>query len=212
MSDIFREVDEDVRRERLVEFGKRYGSWIAAALIALVLGTAGWVAWGNWKQAQRAERTEQLAAALDLAQAENDKAAIEALNKLEGRDTGPAMLARFYEAGLKAENKDLAGAVAIYNQLAASDIPPAYRELAALLSVLHQMDSAEPGPLIERLAPLTAANNPWRHTARERTAVLLGRQGNKEAARKMLDELAEDEAAPAAVRGRARELSAFYAG
>ena len=212
MADIFREVDEDVRRERLAEFGKRYGSWIAAALIAVVLGTACWVGWKNWQQAKRAEQTEKLASALDLVRNDNDKAAIDALSQFERSDAGAAMLARFYAAGLMADNKDVAGAVKAYDELAASDIPPAFRELAALLSVLHQVDTAEPGALIERLKPMTAATSPWRHTARELTAVLMGRQGNKEGARKMLDELAEDSAAPATVRSRARELAAFYAG
>ena len=212
MDDIFREVDEDLRRDRLAAFGKRYGSWIAAALIAVVLGTAGWVAWKNWQQAKRAEQTERLASALDFVRSDNDKAAIEALSKFEGGNAGAGMLARFYAAGLMADNKDIAGAVAAYNALSTADIPPTYRELASLLAVLHQVDTAEPGPLIERLKPMTAATSPWRHTARELTAVLMARQGNKEGARKMLDELAEDSAAPAAARARARELATFYAG
>ena len=40
MSDIFREVEEDVRRERLEKIWKEYGDYIVAALALLILAGA----------------------------------------------------------------------------------------------------------------------------------------------------------------------------
>jgi hypothetical protein len=67
MSDIFREVDEDLRRDRLEKIWKRYGAAFVGAVLLIVAGTAGFVAWRNHQQAEAETKTAQLADALRLA-------------------------------------------------------------------------------------------------------------------------------------------------
>src|SRR5436305_1144715 len=42
VSDIFHEVDEEVRREQLKKLWERYGNLLIAACVLVVLATAGW--------------------------------------------------------------------------------------------------------------------------------------------------------------------------
>ena len=48
MSDIFQEVDEEVRRERLMQLWKRYGNFVIAAAVIVVLGVGGWRGYQWW--------------------------------------------------------------------------------------------------------------------------------------------------------------------
>jgi hypothetical protein len=41
MSDVFAEIDEVMRQERLQKIWNEYGSWIIAGLVILLLATAG---------------------------------------------------------------------------------------------------------------------------------------------------------------------------
>src|SRR5262245_6003099 len=53
MSDIFQEVEEDVRRERYEQLWKKYGNYIVAAAAALVLAVGGYQAWSAYDSNQR---------------------------------------------------------------------------------------------------------------------------------------------------------------
>ena len=48
MTDIFREVDEDIRQERYLKIWKRYGRYVAGAATLVVLTTAAYVAWRDY--------------------------------------------------------------------------------------------------------------------------------------------------------------------
>ena len=55
MSDIFHEVDEEVRREQLKKLWERYQNYVVALAIAAVLGVGGWRAWDWWEAKKAAE-------------------------------------------------------------------------------------------------------------------------------------------------------------
>ena len=67
MADIFREVDEDIRRERYAKLWKAYGRYVIGAALALVIGVAATIGWREYTRAQREADGAQFAAALDLA-------------------------------------------------------------------------------------------------------------------------------------------------
>ncbi|TWA68018.1 hypothetical protein FBZ82_106140 [Azospirillum brasilense] len=211
MSDIFREVDEDLRRDRMERVFKRYGGIMLAAALAVVAATGGTVAWRNWQQSQKESETTALAAALSQAAQGPDKG-VEALAAFAGKaDPGMAALAQLNAAALLAREGKTAEAVAVYDKLSGTaGAAPVYRELAALLSVMHQLDSGDPAQLQARLQPLTADANPWRFSAREMSAVLAARAGDKDKARTLFQQLADDSQAPAGVRSRASDLATLY--
>ncbi|WP_448205120.1 DUF2659 family protein [Azospirillum sp. sgz302134] len=211
MSDIFREVDEDLRRDRMERLFKRYGGVALAGALAVVAATGGYTAWRNWQQSQHQQETAALTAALAQA-GQGPEKGVEALAAFAGKaDPGMAALAQLNAAALLAREGKTAEAVAVYDKLAAnSGVSGVYRDLASLLSVMHQMDSGDAAQLQARLQPLTADASPWRFSARELTAVLAARAGDKDRARSLFQQLADDSQAPAGVRSRAADLATLY--
>ena len=211
MSDIFREIDEDLRRDRMERLFKRYGGIVLAGALALVAGTGGYTAWRSWKQNQHQQETADLVAAISQTGQGADKG-VEALAAFAGKaDPGMAALAQLNAAAVLAREGKTADAVSIYDKIAGNGgVGAVYRDLATLLSVMHQLGSGDPGQLQARLQPLSADTSPWRFSAREMTAVLAARAGDKEKARTLFQQLADDSQAPAGVRSRASDLATLY--
>ncbi len=210
MSDIFREIDEDLRRDRMERLFKRYGGIVLAGALALVAGTGGYTAWRSWEQSRQQQETAALFAAISQA-AQGPGTGVEALAAFAGQARpGAAALAQLNAAGLLAREGKTAEAVAIYDTLAGGPADAVYRDLATLLSVMHQLDSGDPAQLQARLQPLTGDASPWRFSAREMTAVLAARTGDKAKARTLFQQLADDQQAPAGVRSRAADLATLY--
>lgn len=209
-SSLLREIDEDLRHEKYAALWKRYGNFIIAAVFLLVVSVAGYKGWQSYDLSRRTADGEAFAAITKLADSNQTEAAFESLSRLaEDGGSGYALLARFKEASLLAEQGNTAAAVAVFKAVAGdTGIDVIYRDLAVILSALHELDSADAAELTARLAPLAADDNPWRHSAKEIMSVLALRLGDKARARELLAALASDPTAPQGVRGRAAEMLA----
>lgn len=208
MADIFDEIEEDLRKERAKKLWDRYGWIVLVVAGGIILGVAGWRGWQWYEHRQASQAAERFLAA--AAAADRGEAAAAAAGFAELSREAPSgyrVLARLREAGLKARQGATAEAVALYETLAGdAAVPPLYRDLAALLAVLHQVDSGDPRALADRLAPLAAPGAAFRYSAMELQAVLAERRGDRVEARRLLEALAEDRAAPDGVRRRAGEM------
>ncbi len=214
MADIFQEIEEDLRRERAEKLWKKYGSYVVGVALGAILTVAAYVGWQKYSEGQRLADGERFAAALQQVRPGAEAGAADALSMV-ARETGAgyAVLARLREAALRAEAGEAAGAIAVYDALAADDgIDPLFRELALLLSVMHQMDGGDAATLIDRLAPLTAADNSWRHSALEISGILAFRSGDRGRARAIFTRLSDDATAPQGLRARAAEMLAILGG
>src|SRR5262245_27658910 len=69
MSDIFQEVEEDVRRERYEQLWKKYGNYVIAAAAVLVLAVGGYQAWVAYDNSQRQQVSDKYQEAQGLAAA-----------------------------------------------------------------------------------------------------------------------------------------------
>jgi hypothetical protein len=206
VSDIIREVDEELRRENYEKLWRKYGSYALGLAALIVLGVAAYYQWQHYTANQHAERARQYEAALQLV-ATADPGAPAALQALASGSDGYAALAQLQEAALKAKAGDVDGAVAIYEKMTAdSAIDQSLRNLALILLALHTADTAPPDQLMQRLQPLTAATSSWRYSALELTAVLARRAGDKAKAEQILTGLVDDLNAPRALRQRATEM------
>lgn len=213
MSDFIREIDEDLRRENLEKLWRKYGGYALVLAVAVVLAIAAYTGWQRYSESQRAERARQYESALQLVASGDAKASEELAALAADDDDGYAALARLQAAALKAKAGDSAGAVALYEQLAADGAVDGHlRDLALILLALQTADSAAPDALTKRLQPLTEAGNPWRYSALEITAVLAHRNGDKAKAQEILTGLADDLNAPQALRQRATEMLAALKG
>ncbi len=204
MTDVFREVDEEVRREQLLKLWRRYSKHVVAAVLIVLATAVGIFGWRQWQEQRRVERANAYLAAAAMAPAE----AVDAFEAMVGGD-GYGVLARLRRASLLAELDRKAEALAAFEGIAAdASMPRAYRDLALILHAQHALGQVGSGELIRRLEPLTSADNPWRFSAMELTALAEFHAGNSERARTLFLTLADDPAAPAGVRGRAAEIAA----
>jgi len=211
--DIFDEVDEELREERMQEFLKKYGGLLFAAALLLIAAVGGWKAWGWYQEKQDLEAaTRYLAASARTETAgvagPNRPEAIAAFESVAANPPeGYRVLARLRLAALRAETGDLQGASALWDQVAADgSADPLLRDLASLTWCLYHADKGDPAMVEGRLKPLAAPGNAYRSLAQEQLALLELRQGNTEAAKTQLKKLSEDTTAPTGVRGRAGAL------
>jgi len=213
--DIFDEVNEDLRAERAQALFKRYG-WVLIALVLLVIGAAGgWQGWRWWQTKRDMAAGTAFLAAMNLTQtagpatdAASRTAAIAAFDQVAATaPDGYRTLARLRAAALKADAGDLAGAAALYDQVAAdSRADPLLRDLASLLWAQRQLDTGDPARLEARLKAVAVPDNPWHALASEDLALLDLRQGHTDAAKATLRGLASDVTLPQDMRGRASGL------
>lgn len=204
MTDVFREVDEEVRREQLLKLWRRYSKHVIAAVLLVLAVVGGILLWRQWQEQRWIDRSNAYLAAAAMPPAE----AAEAYEAMAG-DDGYGVLARLREASLLAELGRKAEAVAAFEVIAGdSGVPQVYRDLAVILHAQHALGQADSGDLVRRLEPLTAADNPWRFQAMELSALAELHAGNAERARTLFLTLADDPAAPAGLRGRAAEIAA----
>lgn len=206
MSDIFREVDEDLRREKAEALWKKYGSYVLIVVLAIVLGTAGRVGWKNYREAQLAETATRYQAVLEQAARDPGNAAAQALQAAQGElGEGYGRLSQLHQAAELSRAGDLAGAIAVYDRLAASN-DPTLAGLASLLAGAKLIEAGERDQARGRLTSLVDARSPWRFTAGELLAVIDLEEGKREAARDKYQALSEDAEAPANLRARAAQM------
>jgi len=212
VADIFREVDDDLKRDRASEFARKYGPYFIGFAVAIVLGTLGHNLWRDWDLQRRSERSDQFNAALELATDGQSDAAVAALAELGEPDGSYGTLAAFERARLLAQDGRRDEALAAWQALAASDAAgPALQGVARLNFVMHQIDDGDPVELRAMLEPLLVAGNGFRPLAMELNAVLSLREGNREEARQIYTEIADDLTAPPGLRARAAQVLASLA-
>ena len=167
MSDIFQEVDEEVRRDKAAEFWKKYQNQILAAAVLIVLASAGFRYWQyeREKAAQAAgDQFQQALAALDGGKLDEAKAG---LDKIAAQGpSGYRALAQMTAAGAEAA-KNPQGAIAAFDAVAGdAAIDPLMRDTARLRAALLRVDiSAEQQKGEAALTALSAAGGPYRRLA-----------------------------------------------
>jgi hypothetical protein len=207
VSDIFQEVDEEVRREKLARIWDRYGNLIVAGALVVVLAVAGWRGYEYWDSQKAAESGAAFEAAIALAEGGKQAEAQAAFAKIakEG-SSGYRVLARFREAAELAKT-DGPAAVKLYDALAADGgLERALQDLATVRAGLILVDTAPLPELTARLEPLTAKDRPFRHSARELLALGAWRTGDSAAAKKWFDLIATDVETPSGTRQRIEVL------
>jgi hypothetical protein len=212
MSDIFREVDEEVRRDKAVEFWKKYQNYMIAAAALIVLATAGWrfYDYRRLQAAQAAGAQFEQALELDRSGKGPDAAAVLAKIVAQG-PRGYRIVARFAEAAVQAKT-DRAGATAAYDALAAdASIDPLLQETARLRAALLRLDAGETDKAKAALEALAAPTGAYRHTAREMLGVVALAAQDYQEAGKWLDMIVADPDAPQSPRQNAELLLGLVA-
>ncbi|HXC29529.1 MAG TPA: tetratricopeptide repeat protein, partial [Stellaceae bacterium] len=163
MSEIFREIDEELRRDNLLKLWKLYGRYVIGVVVVVMLIAAGIVAWRNHQLSLRQAQSERYQAALALIQQGKDAEAAKIFASVGTEGGSYAQLAAFETADLSAKSGDAKGAIAEYDKLAAStDLDSELRDVATLLSVMNGFADTDAQKIIDRLKPLAGGDSPWR--------------------------------------------------
>jgi hypothetical protein len=207
MSDIFQEVDEEVRRDKAVEFWTKYQNHLFALAVLIILATAGY----RFYEYRRLTAAEAAGAAFqDALRLDHDGKIAEAeaaLAKLQSEaPSGYQMLGRFIAAGLKAKS-DPKAAVVAYDALANdASLDPLLRGDAALRAALIRLDVGDVEAAKTGLTALATPTGPYRHTARLTLGAMAIGDKDYAAAGKWLDSIVADPETPQAERRDAETL------
>jgi hypothetical protein len=212
VSDIFQEVDEEVRREQLKKLWDRYGNLVVVAAFLVVAGVAAWRGYSWWDAKKAAEAGAAFEAASTLAETGKHSEAEAAFAKIAVDGTaGYRTLARVREASELAQ-VDAKAAIAAYDKISTDgSVGPALQDLAALRAGALLIDAGSFDEAKRKLEPLVGSDRIFRHTAREFLALAAWRAGDAAAVKRWSDMIMSDAQTPAATRTRVEMLMALGA-
>ncbi len=204
MTDLFDEVEEQLRSDRYRTLARKALPWILAMLAAaLVTFLAVW-GWQRYNEQVSNKASEEYAAALQ-ALAAGDRAGAERL--WADVATSPAKayksLALMQLGALKASADNTKDAVALFDQAAAAAPDDMLGDAARLKSAFALLDTASFKDMETRLTPLMQDGHPYRVQAREALAFSKLMAGNTTGARSDFVIISQSLDAPDGARQRA---------
>jgi hypothetical protein len=205
-----REVDEEYRRERAMEIFRRYGRWIVAAVVLLLIALGVYLYLQHHNDRTAGTRGEQYDAALRLAESGQPDKALPELDKVAAAGgEGYAAMARIAQGNLLLQKNDVKGAVAKFAEVADnSSYEQPFRDLALIRRTAAEYDSLQPQVVIDRLKGLVNPNSPWLGTAGELVAAAYLKAGNRKEAGRLYGQIAQGgEKVPESIRQRAVQLA-----
>jgi hypothetical protein len=210
---IFREVEDDLRRERYERLWKKFGPFVIGTIAVVLVSMIGWQQWNAWQDRQRAKEAEAFLAAVGLLEDNKEAAAANAFAELaEKSGSGYRVVARLHQAQAHLEQGNPDQALAAFDAVAADSSANAkLRGLAALKGALLLADAASPEELKKRLTPALRPNSPWRYAAQEIVAYAHYRAGRIDEARNAYQGLINEFNAPSHIRDRARNMTGLIA-
>jgi hypothetical protein len=210
VSELFNEVDEEVRREQLKKLWERYSIFIVAGALLIIAAVGGWRGYQYLEAKKAAEAGAAFGKAVELSEQDKHAEAEAAFNELAAKaPSGYRMLARL-RAAAELANRDPQAAAKLYDDIAAdSSIGATERDLAKVRAAGLLLDSTSYPNMLQRLEPAAAPGSTFRHTARELLALSAWRANDTTAARRWLDQIANDGETPPSVRSRAEALQAL---
>lgn len=208
MSDdsFIREVDEELRSDRMKSIWKRFGKYIIALAVLIVLGTAADRGYEYWQESQASKSGDAFLAALNLAREGRQDEALEALRALESDGYGAyAALARMRAATVLADSGDYQAAISDFSTIGNDrGVPAAIRDIARVRAAYLLVDHGSYEDVAVQVEVLSGADNPMRHSAREALGLAAWKQGELIQARQWFQQIADDTGVPAGVSQRAQ--------
>jgi hypothetical protein len=207
VSDIFREVDEEVRRDQLKKLWERYGGYVIALAFLFVVGVAGWRGYQWWQAKQAAEAGAAFTAALMLGELGKHEEAGTAFAKIAKEGTASYRALAALREATELAQRDPNAAVAAYDALANNgSLGPVLQDEAALRAGYILVDTASYDEMRRRIEPLTGLDRTFRHSARALLAFSAWRANDVTAARRWLVTILGDIETPATTRSQAEML------
>ena len=210
MSELFDEVDEEVRREQLKKLWDKYSIYFIALMVLVVAAVGGWRGYQYLEAKKAAEAGAAFEKAVELSEQDKHTEAEAAFTDLAAKaPSGYRTLARL-RAAAEAAARDPKAAAKIYDDIAADrSVGGEWQDLAKIRAAGLLLDSAGYADMQQRLEASATPKSTYRHSAREMLALSAWRNNDMTAAGKWLDAIAEDGETPPGLRSRAEALQAL---
>lgn len=190
---LLREVDEELRRDRMRKLWRQSAPFIFGAAAAVILLVAGYEGWNWWTESNAARSSDQFYAAAQAADGADLAAAEKALDEVIAQGSGayPA-LAQFRQASLLAQQGKIDEAVAAYDALATNQTSTHLRELALVMAANLLIDKGDVPAVEQRVGGSIVPDSPMRNAAREVLGLTQYKAGQLDAAMTTLQAIIED--------------------
>jgi hypothetical protein len=210
VSELFDEVDEDVRRDQFKRIWDQYSIFIIAGALLIIAAVGGWRGYQYLEAKKAAEAGAAFDHAVELSEQDKHSEAEAAFNSLAATaPSGYRLLARL-RAAAEVASHDPQAAAKLYDEISADrSVGASERELAKVRAAGLLLETASYSTMLERLEAAAAPEATFRHTARELLALSAWRANDATAARKWLDLIANDADTPQGMRSRAEALQAL---
>ena len=210
MSELFNEVDEEVRRDQLKKLWDQYSIYIVAGALLIIASVGGWRGYQYLEAKKAAEAGALFDKAAELSEANKHAEAEAAFADLAAKaPAGYRVLARLRTAA-EIASRDQQAAAKMFDGIAAdSSVGTAERDLARVRAAQLLLETETYPNMKTRLEAASAPGATFRHTARELLALSAWRANDAAATRQWLDLIANDGETPPSLRSRAEALQAL---
>jgi hypothetical protein len=210
VSELFDEVDEDVRRDQLKQLWDRYSIYIVAGALLIIAAVGGWRGYQYLEGKKATEAGAAFDKAVELSEQNKHPEAEAAFTNLAANaPSGYRVLARL-RAAAEAANRDPRAAAKLYDDISADrSVGAPERDLAKVRAAGLLLETSSYPNMLQRLESATVPEATFRHTARELLALSAWRANDMAAARRWLDLIANDDETPPSLRSRAEALQAL---
>ena len=209
MSDFIRELEDELKQERLLGFFKAYGKFIAGVIVFVIVVASILTFKESSKIKAEIAASEEFRTNVEL-EASDANAASAIYEKIsQDAPSGFAGLAVLKRAGMLANEGKIKEAVEVYDEFAnSSKSEIAFREFARFIAtyLMVENDLGEVEELNSRFDKLTKDNHPWRYSALELKAIYALKQGDKEQALEIFKNLSKNKLIPLDLRTRADKM------
>lgn len=203
-----REVDEELRRDQMVDVWTRYGRWILAAVVGGLVIFGGVLVWRYWSRTTAESQAVTLQAGYDQLAANKPDAAKAPFAELD-QSGGPGYraLARMNEGNQLLKAGKAKDAAAKFAAVAGDDgVGRPLRDLALVRQTAIEFDTLNPKTVVDRLKPLAVKESAWLGSAGEMVALAYLKMGQPDRARDLFKLIGEGEDVPDTIRQRAVQM------
>ena len=204
-----KEVDEELRKERLNQFVARHGWWIFAAIVLVLGAIGGFIWWQGRQQAQAGEQGQALLDVLTSIEAGNRAAAAPKIAELAASEVeGYRVAALFARASTQVEAGQAQAAIATLRSIAEDqELAEPYRQAALVRQTALEYDRLQPQVVIRRLSPLARPGLPFFGTAGEMIGIAHLKMRRPDLAGPIFQRIGRDETVPPSIRTRAIQMA-----
>ena len=214
MSDVFQEVDEDIRQERYKTIWKRYRYYFISIIMVLIIAVAtnAFLRHENFKKVN--ERSDKFFNAVSISNSNSDEA-LKLLNEFSTTELKSSqynvVLSLFIEAAINREKQDFSAALNVYSQIAKMEnIDIFYIDYANLCAAETLISSGDIEAAIIMLEMLIKNNSPLLLIAKEYLGYVEISKGNYEKSKTLFEEIYEDASSSQEMINRVKEVLSVF--